>query len=63
MEHNKAHVSDDFPIKFYLFFGTPLKLTLNLFNEFHKGSLHLHSLNYPPTKKRLEYNGLDLYAY
>ncbi|XP_062188905.1 uncharacterized protein LOC133892218 [Phragmites australis] len=47
MEHNKAPGSDGFPAEFYQVFWELIKHDfMPLFNEFHKGSLPLFSLNF-----------------
>ena len=47
MEHNKAPGPDGFPAEFFQFFWETIKADLlELFVEFHKGELPLHSLNF-----------------
>ena len=47
MEHNKAPGPDGFPAEFFQFFWETIKANLlQLFVEFHKGKLPLHSLNF-----------------
>jgi hypothetical protein len=47
MEHNKAPGPDGFPVEFFQFFWETIKADqLELFVEFHKGELPLHSLNF-----------------
>ena len=56
MEHNKALSPDEFPAEFYQVFWNFIKSDLvDLFNDFHSGSLPLYSLNfgYCPSAKRL----------
>jgi hypothetical protein len=47
MEHNKAIGLDSFPSEFYQVFWSVIKEDLmTLFEDFHSGSLNLHSLNF-----------------
>jgi len=47
MEHNKSPGPDGFPAEFYQFFWETIKADLiQLFVEFHRGELPLHSLNF-----------------
>ena len=47
MEHNKAPGPDGFPAEFFQFFWETIKADLlQLFVEFHKGEMPLHSLNF-----------------
>ena len=47
MEHNKAPGLDGFPAEFYQVFLDVIKFDLiNLFKEFHNGTLHLFSLKF-----------------
>jgi hypothetical protein len=47
MENNKAPGPNDFPMEFYQYFWEAIKPDLmTLFNDFHDGSLPLHSLNF-----------------
>jgi hypothetical protein len=47
MENNQAPGPDGFPMEFYQYFWDTIKTDLiALFNEFHNGSLPLHSLNF-----------------
>ena len=47
MEHNKAPGPDGFPVEFYQFFWETIKADLiQLFVEFHRGELPLHSINF-----------------
>ena len=47
MEHNKSSGSDRFPVEFYQCCWDIVKLDLiQLFHDFHKGSLELFKLNF-----------------
>jgi hypothetical protein len=63
MEHNKASGPDDFPTEFYQHFWKIIKSELMaLFQEFHNGTLPLHSLNFGvitllrKKRRRLKFN-------